>query len=231
MKILILGATGMVGQGVLRECLAAPDVGRVVALGRRPTGVTHPKLADFVAAELDSLPDALLPDVEGLDACFYCLGVSSGGLDEATYRKLTFDLTLGLARALSQLNTCITFVYVSGAATRIDSPMMWARVKGETEAALFALPFKAAFALRPGVIAPAHGERSGVAAYRVFYTIAGPVLAGLRTLAPSLLLTTETIGRAMLRLARQGWPGPVLEKADILRAAGVSQGARSGDIA
>jgi len=218
MKILILGAAGMVGQGVLRECLAAPDVERVIALGRRPTGVVHPKLVDRVATRLDRLPEDLAPDVEGLDACFYCLGVSSGGLDEASYRKLTFDLTLGLARALSERNPRLTFVYVSGAATRVDSPMMWARVKGETEAALFALPFKAAYALRPGVIAPAHGERSGVAAYRAFYLLAAPVLAGLRTLAPGLLLTTETVGRAMLRLAREGWPTPVLEKADILKA-------------
>jgi uncharacterized protein YbjT (DUF2867 family) len=220
MNILILGATGMVGQGVVRECLAAPDVERVVTLGRRATGVSHPKLVDRVAADLGRLPEALDADVDGLDACFFCLGVSSAGMDEATYRRLTYDLTLGFARPLSARNPRITFVYVSGAATGVDSSMMWARVKGETEAALIALPFKATYCLRPGVIAPAHGERSGVAAYRAFYALAGPALAALRTLAPNLLLTTETVGRAMLKLARDGWPTPILEKADISEAGG-----------
>jgi uncharacterized protein YbjT (DUF2867 family) len=218
MKVLILGATGMVGQGVLRECLAAPDVEKVVTLGRRPTGLQATKLVDLVSRELDQLPDVLRPEVDGLDACFYCLGVSSAGMEEPTYRHLTFDLTLGLARPLSQRNPRVTFVYVSGAATGLGSPLMWARVKGETEAALQALPFKAAYALRPGVIAPAHGERSGVFSYRAFYTVAAPVLAALRVLSPGLLLTTETVGRAMLRLGREGWPTPVLEKADILKA-------------
>lgn len=218
MKVVVLGATGMVGQGVVRECLAAPDVETLVTLGRRPTGLAAAKLVERVAPELDRLPDVLLPDVAGLDACFYCLGVSSAGLDEATYRKLTFDLTLGFARALSARNPRLTFVYVSGAATGVDSPMMWARVKGETEAALRALPFKAVYCLRPGVIAPAHGERSGVPSYRIFYQLAGPVLAALRLVAPGLLLTTETVGRAMLTLARKGWPTPVLEKADIFKA-------------
>jgi uncharacterized protein YbjT (DUF2867 family) len=218
LKILILGATGMVGQGVLRECLAAPDVEKVVTLGRRPTAIVHPKLVDRVAPELDRLPEVLLPDVDGLDACFYCLGVSSAGMDEATYRRLTFDMTLGFARPLSERNPRLIFVYVSGAATGLDSPMIWARVKAETEAALIALPFRAAYGLRPGVIAPAHGERSGVPAYRAFYTVAGPFLRVINALAPGLLLTTETMGRAMLRLAREGWPSSILEKADLMKA-------------
>jgi uncharacterized protein YbjT (DUF2867 family) len=215
MKVLILGATGMVGQGVLRECLAATDVTQVATLGRRPVGRTHPKLADHVTPTLDDPPDTLLAQFSGFDACFFCLGVSSSGMDETTYAKMTRDLALGFAGPLAARNPGMTFVYVSGAGTDPDSRTMWARVKGETEAALIALPFRAAYCLRPGVILPANGERSGVTSYRLVYRFAGPVLRLARRFAPRHLLTTETIGRAMLSLARSGWPRPILEAPDI----------------
>ncbi len=211
MKVLVLGATGMVGLGVLRECLAAPDVEEVATLGRRSAGCIHPKLDSHVTRTLDNPPDTLLSKFDGFDACFFCLGVSSSGMDEATYIRLTHDLTLGVASPLAARNPGMTFVYVSGAGTDSASRTMWARVKGETEADLIVLPFRATYCLRPGVILPAHGERSGVASYRIFYRIAGPVLHAARRLAPRHLLTTETIGRAMLSLAREGWPSPILE--------------------
>lgn len=215
MKVLILGANGMVGQGVLRECLAASDVTTVATLGRRPAGRSNPKLASHVTRMVDALPDRLLAQFDGFDACFFCLGVSSSGMDEAAYTRVTRDLTLGLAGPLAKRNPGMTFVYVSGAGTDPASRAMWARVKGETEAALIALPFRATYCLRPGVILPAHRERSGVASYRLFYRIAGPALRAVRRFAPRHLLTTETIGQAMLSLARTGWPRPILEYPDI----------------
>ncbi len=133
MKVLVLGATGMVGLGVLRECLAAPDVKKVATLGRRSAGRVHPKLDSHVTSALDNLPDTLLSQFDGFDACFFCLGVSSSGMDEATYTRLTHDLTLGVASPLAARNPGMTFVYVSGAGTGSASRTMWARVKGETE--------------------------------------------------------------------------------------------------
>lgn len=218
MKVLILGATGMVGQGVLRECLVAKDVTQVATLGRRPVERTHPKLVDHVTPMLDDPSDTLLAQFDGFDACFFCLGVSSSGMDEATYTKLTRGLALGFAGPLASRNPGMTFIYVSGAGTDPDSRTMWTRVKGETEAALIALPFRSTYCLRPGVILPVHGERSGVASYRLVYRFAGPVLRAARQFAPRHLLTTETIGCAMLSLARNGWPGPILEAPDIYHA-------------
>ena len=156
----------MVGQGVLRECLAAPYFSVIAPLGRRPTRrrpIASSSIASRLAPTSTGCRRTCAPDVEGLDACFYCLGVSSGGLDEASYRKLTFDLTLGLARPLSERNPRLTIVYVSGAATRVDSPMMWARVKArDRRRRCSRCRSRPPMRCPPGVIAPAHGERSGV---------------------------------------------------------------------
>jgi uncharacterized protein YbjT (DUF2867 family) len=216
MNVLILGATGMVGQGVLRECLLDDGVARVVTLGRTPTGQAHPKLREIVHDDLlrlTSVEDRL----GDLDACFYCLGASAAGLNEAEYSRINYEITLAVAETLVRLDPDLTFVYVSGTGT--DSTergrVMWARVKGRTENALLRLPFRAAYMLRPGVIIPMHGARSKTRLYRVFYTVLGPLLPAAKALFPRSVITTEHLGRVMLRLARSGYTKPVLEMADL----------------
>jgi uncharacterized protein YbjT (DUF2867 family) len=216
MNVLILGATGMVGQGVLRECLLDEGVTRVVTLGRSPTGQAHPKLREIVHGELLNLRP-IESQLTGLDACFYCLGASATGLSEADYTQVNYALTLSVAEALARVDPDMTFVYVSGAGT--DSTergrSMWARVKGRTENALLRLPFKAAYMLRPGLIIPMHGVKSKTRLYRAFYTVLGPLLPVMRKLFPRSIITTEQLGRVMLRLARSGYSKPVLETADL----------------
>ena len=216
MNVLILGATGMVGQGVLRECLLDGGVARVVTLGRTPIGQSHPKLRDIVHRDLMNLAP-VEDQLRGLDACFYCLGASAAGLSEAEYTRINYELTLAVAETLVRLDPAITFIYVSGTGT--DSTergrTMWARVKGRTENALLRLPFKAAYMLRPGLIIPMHGVRSKTRLYRIFYTLLGPVLPTLRKIFPRSVITTEQVGRAMLRLARSGYSKHVLEMADL----------------
>ena len=216
MNVLILGATGMVGQGVLRECLLDGGVTRVVTLGRTPVGQSHPKLRDVVHRDLMNLAP-VEDQLRDLDACFYCLGASAAGLSEAEYTRINYDLTLAVAETLVRLDPDMTFVYVSGTGT--DSTergrTMWARVKGRTENALLRLPFKAAYMLRPGVIIPMHGVRSKTRLYHIFYTVLGPILPTLKKLFPRSVITTEQVGRAMLRLARSGYSKPVLEMSDL----------------
>jgi uncharacterized protein YbjT (DUF2867 family) len=216
MNVLILGATGMVGQGVLRECLLDAGVTRVVTLGRTPTGRSHPKLREIIHGDLVHLApvEAQLRD---LDACFYCLGASAAGLSEAEYTRINYEMTLAVAETLARLDPGMTFVYVSGTGT--DSTergrTMWARVKGRTENALLRLPFRAAYMLRPGLIIPMHGARSRTRIYRIFYVVLGPLLPTLKRLFPRSIITTEQLGRGMLRLARSGYSKPVLEMADL----------------
>jgi uncharacterized protein YbjT (DUF2867 family) len=221
MRILLFGATGMVGQGVLRECLRAADVELVQAIGRTPTGQHHPKLREVVHPDLLDYR-AIEAELRGFDACFFCLGVSSVGLNEVDYTRLTYDLTLAAAQTLARLNPQMTFVYVSGAGT--DSTergrSMWARVKGRTENALLRLPFKAVYLFRPGIIQPLHGIRPKTAWSRVLYSGMRPLLPLLRVLLPRLVLTTEIVGQAMLAVARHGAPKAVLEARDISVLAG-----------
>lgn len=205
----------MVGQGVLRECLLAPDVQRVLAVGRTATGVRHPKLRE--AVQKDLLHYTNEADFSGFDACFFCLGVSSVGMKEADYERITFGITMAAAEMLSRLNPQMTFVYVSGMGTDSSEQgrTMWARVKGRTENALMRLPLKGAYMFRPGAIEPAHGETSKTPAYRAFYLFLKPLLTLLRGIFPNSILTTEQIGLAMLQAARQGAPKRVLEPKDI----------------
>jgi uncharacterized protein YbjT (DUF2867 family) len=216
MKVLIFGATGMVGQGVLREALLADDVTQVQTIGRSASGQSQPKLREVVQSDLYDWR-AIEPQLQGFDACFFCLGVSSSGMTEADYAHLTYDLTLTLAEALARVNPQMTFIYVSGAGTDASEHgrVMWARVKGRTENALQRLPFKAVYLVRPGVIQPLHGIRSKTPAYRWLYVIMAPLLTPLRHLFPRSILTTESIGEAMLVAARSGAPTAVLETADI----------------
>jgi uncharacterized protein YbjT (DUF2867 family) len=216
MNVMIFGATGMVGQGVLRECLLDPEVTQVLTVGRNATGTRNPKLRELVHANLfdyTGFDHAL----SGFDACFFCLGVSSVRMAERDYAHLTYDLTLAAAQALARLNPQMTFVYVTGTGTDSSEQgrSMWARVKGKTENALLKLPFKAAFMFRPGVIQPLHGIRSKTRLYQFFYSALGPLLSLARMVAPRHITTTEQVGRAMIAVARRGYPKPVLENPDI----------------
>ena len=216
MNVVVFGATGMIGQGVLRECLLAPDVNRVLTIGRSATGVQNAKLQELVHADLWNYAP-IEEQLRGFDACFFCLGVTSAGMSEADYTHVTYGITMAAAETLCRLNPDMTFVFVSGAGA--DSTehgrLMWARVKGKTENAILRLPFKASFAFRPGVVQPINGERSRTAVYRVLYAMTKPLLPLLRRVAPGQILTTEQFGRAMLTVVRRGAPTRVLESSDI----------------
>jgi uncharacterized protein YbjT (DUF2867 family) len=216
MNVLLFGATGMVGQGVLRECLRDADVRRVLAVGRRPTGQVHEKLRDLVVADPADLR-AVEAQLAGFDVCFFCLGVTSAGLSEERYTGLTFDLTLAVARTLVRLDPGMTFVYVSGSGTDSSERgrVMWARVKGRTENALLALPFKAAYMFRPAYIQPLDGIQSRTRWYRVGYAAMAPFYPLLKRLFPGAVTTTAQLGRAMLAVAHHGFGRPVLETRDI----------------
>ena len=217
MKVIVFGATGMVGQGVLRECLRDAGVEGVLAVGRSPTGVTHPKLRELIRKDLLDFGTAGA-NLQGYDACFFCLGVSSAGMSEADYTRLTYDLTLGWAQALARINPAMTFLYVSGAGTGGKS--MWAQVKKRTEDALLAL-FPSAYMVRLAVLRPVHGEVSKTRWTRISYAVFRPLLPLIRAIAPGALISTEELGRAMIRAARHGAPKRVLEMGD-LRALGAS---------
>ena len=218
MKVILFGATGMVGQGVLRECLRDDRVGSVLAVGRTALGVAHPKLSELVHPDLAALmgEPGTRARLTGYDACFFCLGVSSVGMDEAAYRGITHDLTLAVARPLSSWNPGSTFVYVSGQGT--DSTergrIKWARVKGETENDLLALDLDA-YMFRPGYIQPLHGITSKTRLYRAAYVVTKPLYPALKRLAPNHVTTTEQLGRAMIAVAVEGARVHVLETRDI----------------
>lgn len=218
MNVLIFGATGMVGQGALRECLADPEVGKVVTLGRTITGLQHPKLREIAHANLLDY-SGMDRELSGFDACFFCLGVSSAGMSESAYHYLTFGLTMAAARMLVRLNPRMTFIYVSGAGTDSTESgrLMWARVKGKTENALLALPFKSAYMLRPAVIQPMHGIESKTRGYRILYSATSLMLPLLRAHFPNYVTTTELLGRVMISLAKKGGEKTILEARDINR--------------
>jgi uncharacterized protein YbjT (DUF2867 family) len=188
----------------------------VLTVGRRAVVQEHEKLRNLVTPDLFDLAP-VSSELRGLDACFFCLGVSSAGMPEREYRRLTFDLTLSVARTLAPHNPGMTFVYVSGAGTDGDGRgrFMWARVKGETENALFRLPFKAAVMFRPAGIVPLHGITSRTRLYRVAYALTRPLWPALRASFPQYVTTTEQLGRAMIGVAQRGSPGPILESRDI----------------
>jgi uncharacterized protein YbjT (DUF2867 family) len=216
MKVILFGATGMVGQGVLRECLLDPDVTSVLAVGRSPTGQAHAKLREVLHANFVDF-SAIESELAGFDACFFCLGVTSVGLSEERYRHLTYDITMAAATTLAKLNPGMTFVYVTGAGTDSTEQgrVMWARVKGKTENDLLKLPFKAATMFRPAAIQPLHGVRSKTAWVQAIYVATAPVLTLLNKIAPKYVTTTEQVGRAMIKVAKQGFTKPVLESEDI----------------
>jgi uncharacterized protein YbjT (DUF2867 family) len=219
MKILLFGATGMIGQGVLRECLLDPGVESVVAIGRSPSGQTHPKLRDLVQRDLFDYSAVELQFAE-LDACFFCLGVTSAGVSEVDYTRVTFDLTLAAARSLAKVRPEMTFIYVSGvgADSTERGRVMWARVRGRTENAVLALPLRACV-FRLGVVQPLHGIQSRTSWYRLLYSITRPLMSALKATLPGYVTTTEAVGRAMLEVARHGAPAKVLDNREINLAA------------
>ena len=220
MNVILFGASGMVGQGVLRECLLDPGVRQVVSVGRSASGRTHSKLHELIHSDLMDL-HPIEDRLRGFDACFFCMGVSSAGMAPDTYYRLTYELTLAVAGTLARLNPGMTFVYVSGAGTDSSERgrVRWARVKGKTENALRRLPFKAAYMFRPGAIQPLHGIRSRTPGYRLLYQLAAPLLPLVKAVLPNQITTTERIGRAMIAAARRGAPTSVLETGDINRLA------------
>ncbi len=218
MRVILFGATGMVGQGVLRECLLDPGVERVLAVGRSATPQREEKLHDLVVANFLDF-SAVERELSGYDACFFCLGITSAGMTEADYRRVTYDFALAAAQTLVRINPDMTFVFVSGAGA--DSAgrgrVMWARVKGQTENALLALPFKGVYVFRPAAIQPLHGIRSKTSWINAAYAVLGPLYPVFKRLVPDYVTTTEQVGRAMLAVARRGAPKRVLENADINR--------------
>jgi uncharacterized protein YbjT (DUF2867 family) len=213
MKVLVFGATGMVGQGVVRECLLDPGVESVVSVGRSTAGVTDPKFHEVLTADLlDLTPFA--SELSGVDACFFCLGVSSTGMSEADYRRVTYDITMAAAKAVAAANPAATFVYVSGAGadSTEEGRVMWARVRGETENALLATSLDT-YILRPGFIQARHGAVSKTRLYRALYRVGAVLYPVLRVVVPKHVSNTEQIGRAMLGLARHGAPERILTSA------------------
>jgi uncharacterized protein YbjT (DUF2867 family) len=211
MRVILFGATGMVGQAVLGACLRDGGVTEVLAIGRSPSGRTHPKLRELGRKDLFAVdvPDA---ELQGYDACFFCLGVSSAGMSEAEYTRLTYDLTLAWARALGRVNPELAFLYVSGVGT--GGKAMWAQVKGRTEAALLGL-FRNAYMVRLGLLRPVHGEVSRTRWARVLYAVLRPLAPVIQALAPGMVITSDELGRAMIRAAREHPPTHVLEMRDL----------------
>ena len=217
LKVIVTGATGMVGKGVLLECLDSPDVERVLAVGRRPVGMKHPKLEERLLADMAD-PSPIAATLAGADACYFCLGVSSVGMDEAGFSRLTYDLTLGFAKALAAASPQAVFCYVSGKGndSTEKGPRMWARVKGRTANALMKLPFKAVYDFRPGFIRPLRGIGSRTRLYQLFIVLGRPLFP-LLMLFPSLATDSVTLGRAMLYVTRKLPEGRFVESADINR--------------
>lgn len=206
----------MVGAGALLECLDDPGVSGVLSVGRTDSGVRHAKL-EHVAHQDFSDFSALTPRFASCDACFFCLGISAVGLDEATYTRITYDYTLAAARAFLAASPNGTFCYISGAGTDGSERgrAMWARVKGRTENALLALPFRQAFMLRPGFIQPVRGVRSKTGWYQAVYSVTRPIAPIIRRMFPGVATDTATLGRALIALARNGNARRVVESREI----------------
>lgn len=210
----------MVGQGVLRECLDHDAVRSFVAVGRSPCGLAHDKLEELLHRDMTDL-GPIADRFGGLDACFFCLGVSAAGMREEAYRRVTYDLTVGVAETLLARSPEIVFCYVSGAGTDSSETgrSMWARVKGATENRLLEMPFRAAYMFRPGYVQPMNGVRSKTRLYQAMYTVLAPLFPVWKTVFPNLVTTTEKVGLAMIRVAREGYPKAVIETRDINRLA------------
>ena len=211
MKVIVFGASGMVGQGVVRECLADASVTQVLSVVRAPTGRADPKLRELVHRDFTNFSN-VEAELKGYDACFFCLGISSAGMKEADYRVITYDYALAAGKTLCRLNPNMAFIYVSGEGTDSTEKgsSMWGRVKGETENALLKLPFKAAYMFRPGLIKPGAGIVSKTKLYRTLYAVMTPLFPVVSALMPNMVTSTEEVGKAMLAVVKEGGPSRVL---------------------
>jgi uncharacterized protein YbjT (DUF2867 family) len=215
LKAIITGATGMVGEGVLIECLNHPDVEQVLVINRRPGGVSHPKLREIIHGDFFELA-SIEPQLVGYDACFFCLGVSSVGLTQEEYRRATYDLTLNVARTLAKCSPDLAFCYVTGAGTDSSETgrIAWARVKGATENALMRV-FKRSYMFRPGFMRATPGQKN----LKSYYTWIAWLYPLGRALFPNRVCTLQEVGRAMIDAASKGYPKPILEVGDIVTLA------------
>ena len=195
MKVILFGGTGMVGQGVLHECIGDTSVEQVLLVVRKATGVSSPKVIEMVHQDFFNWA-GVEDQFAGFETCFFCLGVSALGMTEADYRKTTYDLTLSVAEMLERAGSLKTFVYVSGQGTNANGRQMWARVKGATENALMEMPFAQVFCFRPGYIQPMHGVRSRVGWYNGIYTALSRAYPLLRRIAAGMVTSTEESGAA-----------------------------------
>ena len=211
-RVIITGATGMVGEGVLHECLLSPDVEKVLVVSRRPCGISHPKLSELI---LENFFDtgAVEPALSGYNACFFCLGVSSVGMKKADYEKKTYDLTLGFAKTLAKMNRDMSFCYISGAGTDSTEKgrLHWARVKGKTENDLQKLGFTHTYLFRPGILKPTTGLKNTLG----FYKWTGWLVPVVETLMPNSISSLAQLGQAMIHAVSRGYEKNILEVKDI----------------
>ncbi|TWH51917.1 NAD(P)H-binding protein [Sporomusa sp. KB1] len=216
MKVIIFGATGMIGRSVLQECLCDAEVDAILTVGRSVTGIQHEKLKEILHTDLLDL-STIEVDLTGYDACFFCIGVSSSGMKEREYQLVTYDITMAVAQILVKLNSQMTFIYISGAGadSTEQGRVMWARVKGKTENALMRLPFNGVYMFRPAYIQPCNGIVSRTKLYRVMYSVLGSFYPVLKRIFPKSVTTTEILGRTMIKVAKQGAPTPIIESRDI----------------
>jgi uncharacterized protein YbjT (DUF2867 family) len=220
MKVIITGATGMVGKGVLLECLDHKDIDQVLVIGRSSIKMEHPKLKEITHSDFADF-SSIKTQLSGYDACFFCLGISAAGLSEEEYNKITYDYTLALAKAIYAADNEFTFIYVSGQGTDSSekSRMMWARVKGKTENDLLALGFKQAFMYRPGMIIPHRGIKSRTKSYQFMYDYFMWLVKLVKFLAPNSVVTTTQIGLSMINAASRGYPRNIIDPKDIIQLA------------
>ena len=215
-RAIITGVTGMVGEGVLHECLLHSDVEQVLVINRKPCGVSHPKLKEIIHTDFHNL-SSIENQLQNYNACYFCLGVSSVGMKEDQYHRLTYDLTIHCAETLSRLNKDMIFCYVSGASTDSSEKRksMWARVKGKTENKLMQLPFRKAYMFRPGYMHPTKGLKNTLKYYAVFSWM----YPALRLLFPGAVSTLKELGVAMINSVNKGYDKSILEVKDIVSLA------------
>jgi uncharacterized protein YbjT (DUF2867 family) len=216
MRAVVFGSTGMVGQTILRECVLSSEVESVLVVVRASGGIQPTKVRELVHADFADF-SAVADQLTGLDACFYCVGVSAVGRSEAEYTRVTHDFAIAAATQLARSNPGMTFVFVSaaGADSTERGRSMWARVKGRTENELLRMPFRHVSVFRPAGIQPLHGVVSQTKSYRILYAVTRPILPLARALFPGYVVTSEELGRAMLHAARAGAPRAVVEARDI----------------
>lgn len=214
MKVILFGATGMIGKGVLLECLDDPGIESVLSIGRRSAGLSHPKLRELLHQDFLDY-GAVEDELSGYDVCLYCLGISAAGMSEADYRRITYEFAVAAAEVLLRQNPGMRIGFISGAGTDLGARAMWARVKAETEQALLEMPWAAAHMFRPAGIFPRRGVVSSVRSYRIAYGMLGWAYPIFRWLMPNQVTTTPELGQVMIAVARDGYERPILEGADI----------------